>query len=177
MLLKTLLQAAILCFLGGLIMAENGLDLKVRIGNDPDVDTIWVGSEASFDFYFDNSYELVGFVTYFRIYSPDGLVNWNWKEGVYRIDSPADTTWSYATVEEGSRMDHPDVIWDYYGLGLTPLNFDGLSPDTIFLAGASAATPHMSTGPMEHNITMRFQAAGPSLGEVGTLCVDTTRSG
>ncbi|MCP4566619.1 MAG: hypothetical protein GY841_03440 [FCB group bacterium] len=175
--LKILLLVAALCFFGGLVAAENGLDLKVRIGDELDVDTIWVGSEASFDFYFENSLELVGFVTYFRIYSPDELVTWTWKEGPYRIDSPADTIWSYATVEEGSRMDLPDVIWDYYGLGLTQLSFDGLSPDTIILAGASAETPHMNTGPMEHNITMRFQASGLSPGEVGTICVDTTRSG
>lgn len=173
---SALLFTVLLSFAIGTASAGNILDIKVRQGENPDVDTIWAGLPASFDLYFENDEELDAMTLTLEVYSDDGA-GWTWEEGIYEVNPPADTVWEDITIVEGSRMYPPESVWDMHSFGMSgnwDEAFDGISPDEFAIGGVSDNPPNMTTGSLEHNATIRFRANGPVGDEVMTLCIDTT---
>ena len=78
-----LLLAVALCLYSS--TDANRVDVKIRLGHDRDVDTIWVGLPASLDFYIENEVELSSLLNSFNIYSTDGA-SWTWEQGIYRFN-------------------------------------------------------------------------------------------
>ncbi|MCP4568866.1 MAG: hypothetical protein GY841_14925 [FCB group bacterium] len=179
----------IFLLLSGVAISENRIDVKIRQGDNPDVDTIWTGVQASFDYYFENDEPLSAFTTGFEVYSNDGA-GWEWKEDIFQISTScsypplicyADTAWNHVTAVEGSRMWPPWDIWDMAHLGLTIVDsstdWSGTSPDRFCIGGVHNTAPLMPAGPLEHALTMQFIASGPADDEVMTICIDSTNIG
>jgi hypothetical protein len=170
-----LLLAVALCLYSS--TDANRVDVKIRLGHDRDVDTIWVGLPASLDFYIENEVELSGLLNSFNVYSADSA-SWTWEQGIYRINPRSDTLWNYITITEGSRMYPPDEVWEGLDFNLywtlpdsSPPN--GISPDQFRIGGVSYNNPGMLPGSLEHCASARLRVNGPTGSEVKTLCIDT----
>lgn len=148
--------------------AGNVVDITADLG-----DTIWANENTTFNIWFENSSNLGGFCTGFRIWSDDGAT-WVWDYRIVDINQwTGDTTWSLVTVVPGSRMDPAELIWDFTGLLVTDRDLDEISPDTILIGGASTDSD-LVNGSLEHMLSIHFIAHGPiDWEDIRIICVDS----
>ena len=143
----------------------------VRAGELAPADTLYIGAAYELRIWLKNQEPLGGMNLGFQIWSDDAA-GWEW--------TPVPGGWgpggletglSCVTVAPGCRMDPPQSVWDMGGLIVTERNMDSLSPDTIQLGGV-ASVGQLPSGPLEHMISLHFNAYAPDSG-VRTICFDS----
>ncbi len=163
------MKALILTFSTILILtaicpAENMVDVQLCYG-----DTISIGKEFTFDIYLENDEFLGGLSLGFHIWSPDG-VGWSW------VDKGGYSSTGCLTVLPCSRMSPPEEVFDLGGLQFADQDMDGSLPDTLLFGGA-ALSGGIQPGPLQHMASLHFITSGVFVGEVKTVCIDSTRVG
>ena len=143
----------------------------VRAGELAPADTLYIGAAYEFRIWIRNQEPLGGMNLGFQIWSDDAA-GWEWTS-VPGGWGPGglETGLSCVTVAPGCRMDPPQSVWDMGGLIVTERNMDSLSADTIQLGGV-ASVGQLPSGPLEHMISLHFNAYAPDSG-VRTICFDS----
>jgi len=157
-----------LFYMSSISGAENRVDVDIAlsgVGSDG-WDTIYVGGDYEFRFWFENDMVWAGLSTGFDIWSPTGG---SWKY----IGQPDGIGQSgYFTVVSGSRMED---AFDMTGLLITEYNVDMVAYDSVLFGGV-ALYNGLQPGPLEHMVSLHFRPTSPTTGdEIYTLCIDSNR--
>ena len=129
-------------------------------------DTLWVDVPVTIDIFIENSDSIMAWQIPFLVYSPDGATwAWNNAPGGYG------QTIKFVTIVPGTRM---DINWDLSdGLIVNEKSLDGVSPDSLLIAGIKMNQPGMGTGPSQRMVSLHLTPATVPPGEVKTICIDT----
>ncbi|MEZ5360213.1 MAG: thrombospondin type 3 repeat-containing protein [Candidatus Zixiibacteriota bacterium] len=143
----------------------------VRAGQSQAVTTLFSGFDYEIRAWLKNEQLLGGINLNFR-FDFDSAVSVTWlaQPNGYGPEGQG-TGLACVTVENGCRMYPPNSVWDLGGFLITEVDMDAISPDTIWMAGASF-NGRFYPGELQHMISIHFR---PEISDDGqyTFCVDS----
>ena len=146
-----------------------------RSGSAVPVDTLFSGGSYDFRIWIENDNHLSSLVATLRNKVTTSPVPggaplrgtfFTWENVGGYGPSGLNTGHACVTVVPSSRMDPPNVVWDYTtGFRVREHDLNEVSPDSIGISG-NAAVAGLPPGPLQHMVTIHFKATSTSMNTV-----------